>query len=74
MRNVITAVILFLALAGCSVSADNEVTSDGVAYTTVVAKGYSMYVTEITLSDGTQCAVAQGYYKGGITCDWGRDE
>jgi len=74
MRYVITAVILFLALAGCSVSSESDVTNDGVAYTTVYAKGYSMYITEITLSDGTPCAVAQGYYKGGITCDWGRYE
>lgn len=27
-------------------------------------------VTEIDLSDGTKCAVMDGYYSGGITCDW----
>lgn len=27
-------------------------------------------VTEIKLKDGTQCAVMDGYYSGGITCNW----
>ncbi len=27
-------------------------------------------VKEITLTDGTKCAVYQGTYGGGITCNW----
>ncbi len=30
----------------------------------------SITVKEVTLSDGTRCAVAVGYQKGAITCDW----
>lgn len=30
----------------------------------------SLTVKEVTLSDGTRCAVAVGYQKGAITCDW----
>lgn len=30
----------------------------------------SITVKEVTLSDGTRCAVAVGYRKGAITCDW----
>lgn len=28
-------------------------------------------VREVKLTDGTRCALFVGYYKGGITCDWG---
>lgn len=28
-------------------------------------------VRELKLEDGTRCVLFAGYYKGGITCDWG---
>lgn len=52
-----------LVLAGCGAYADtngiNVSGADGIAS-----------VQEITLKDGTRCAVLVGYQKGAISCDW----
>jgi hypothetical protein len=60
----------FFALAGCETGNESGETYDGTPYVKSGAAGYSMYLTEVELSDGTRCVIAQGYKSGGITCDW----
>ena len=69
MRYVIVGLMLML-MVGCTTSQESGVTDEGVNHITVRSGGFDMYVQEVELSDGTRCAVAQGYYKGGITCNW----
>lgn len=54
--------VTLLFLMGCS---DNSThgQSLGFRFTTDAVK-------EVSLSDGTKCAVYQGIHGGGITCDW----
>jgi hypothetical protein len=59
MRTII-GVIAALLLAGCGEPIDQ-------AYDAGVGMGG---VYEVTLSDGTRCAVMAMPYKGGIDCNW----
>ena len=54
-----------LLLAGCSYAPAE--TATGI---NVTAGGGSGEVQEITLKDGTRCAVVMGYEKGAISCNW----
>ena len=57
MRYLTLIIILFLC--GCeSKGANNIPVGDGGV------------VKEVSLSDGTKCAVYSGIYGGGITCNW----
>jgi hypothetical protein len=60
MKRILIAAAVAMALTGCAAKDDGAVSSGG----------YSITVKEVTLSDGTRCAVAVGAYKGGIDCDW----
>jgi len=59
------ALLISLALFGCGGAP--EKTANG---TLVSSSGGTAEVQEITLSDGTRCAVMVGVYKAGISCDW----
>lgn len=60
-------------LAGCKARVDNvEANSvDAPAHIVVSDGGGAGSVFEVTLSDGTPCAVFVGSQKGGIDCGWG---
>jgi hypothetical protein len=60
-------VLVALVLAGCGKPHDPKYHENGV---TVYDSGGSGSVQEITLTDGTRCAILVGYSKGGIDCDW----
>lgn len=62
MRTIIGAIAALL-LAGCG----DTIPESDVAYDAGAGLGG---VYEITLSDGTRCAVMAMPYKGGIDCDW----
>lgn len=61
--NKVLIVVAALALAGCSKLGTNGGTA-------VQGMGGSSSVQEVTLKDGTRCAVLIGYQKGGIDCGW----
>jgi hypothetical protein len=61
MKRILVAVVVAMVVTGCAAKDDSAVSTNG---------GYSISVKEVTLSDGTRCAVAVGAYKGGIDCDW----
>lgn len=54
------AIVVVLLLAGCS---DQSTPKATVSY------GLNQ-ITEINLSDGTHCAIYDGYHQGGMTCNW----
>ncbi len=56
------ALVAMLFLVGCD-DAPSKTTS-------VINTGGVGQVKELNLSDGTKCAIYDGYRAGGITCNW----
>lgn len=57
------------ALASCAAKKQSVDPGDSQ----VVKERYQVYetfVSIIVLEDGTRCAVSDGYYSGGIDCEW----
>jgi hypothetical protein len=60
-------VLVALVLAGCGAPPNPKHYGNGIA---VGGEGGSASIQEITLTDGTRCAILVGYEKGAISCDW----
>jgi len=58
----IAALLLATGLAGCSAATDNSAGDPSD----------QLYERSITLSDGRDvtCIIFEGFYKGGVSCDW----
>lgn len=69
MKYIIFLVLVFGMLAGCAQSTATKIPgNDGDV---LITNGESdATVTEITLKDGTKCAVLIGSRKGAISCGW----
>lgn len=66
LLNILTGLAVVLILVGCNNQSENL--PDGIIEASTPM--YDGEVTEVTLKDGTRCAVLLGYNRGGISCDW----
>lgn len=56
------------ALVGCAPSVSSQIIPPRSAYVQYDLPDNSVY--EFKLHDGTRCVVSNGYFSGGITCNW----